>query len=200
MFIGYTNEHPGNVYKMLNLQTHKVLMCRDIQQLNKTYAEYRNLSRNQVTKILELEVPDHLDDDYDTALELVEPDPNEDITLDHTQEQEGNINDMRLERKLRKLDTSYNPTMIFNANHQSEGITTHSRMVALIFEHIEFGLITPEMVFNGAEDDTAPKTFHEAWDHNDPDKRAIWRSAIKDEFTKMNKKKVWRHRKKQDIL
>ena len=100
MFIGYTNEHPGNVYKMLNLQTHKVLMCRDIQWLNKTYAEYRNLSRNQVTKILELEVPDHLDDDYDTAPELVEPDPNEDITLDHTQEQGGNINDMCLEQEL----------------------------------------------------------------------------------------------------
>ena len=102
--IGYTNEHPGNVYKMLNLQTHKVLMCQDIQWLNKTYAEYRNLSRNQVTKILELKVPDHLDGtdtegNYDTAPEP-EPDPNEDIAVDHTQEQGGNINDMCLEQEL----------------------------------------------------------------------------------------------------
>ena len=200
MFIGYTNEHAGNVYKMFNLQTHKVLMCRDIQWLNKTYAEYRNLPRNQITKILELEVPDHFDnDDLDTAPELVEPDHDEAIPLDHAPEQEGNVNDMRLERELRKLDTSYNPTTIFTTNHQSEGITTRARMAALVFEHIEFGLITPEMAFNGTEDDTAPETFHEAWDHNDPNKRAIWRSAIKDEFAKMNKKKVWRHRKKQDI-
>jgi len=59
---------------------------------------------------------------------------------------------------------------MFNANHQSEGITMCARMVALAFEHIEFGLITPEMAFNGAEDDTAPKTFHEAQDHNYLDK------------------------------
>ena len=63
-------------------------------------------------------------------------------------------------------------------------------MVTLAFKHIEFGLITPEMAFNGAEDDTGPKTFHEAWDHNNPDKRAIWRSTIKDEFAKMNKKRL----------
>ena len=55
--VGYTQEHTRNVYKMLNLQTHKIILCRDIQWLHKTFGAYHNLSRNQVTKIIELEVP-----------------------------------------------------------------------------------------------------------------------------------------------
>ncbi len=37
-----------------------------------------------------------------------------------------------------------------------------------------------------------PATFREAWDHPDPWQREKWRAAIRAEFEKMNKNKVWR--------
>ena len=36
-----------------------------------------------------------------------------------------------------------------------------------------------------------PKTFHEAWFHEDPVQRKKWREAIGKEFGDMNKCKVW---------
>ena len=44
-------------------------------------------------------------------------------------------------------------------------MTTHACLAALAFEHVEYGLITLEMAYSGAEDDTVPETFCEAWDH-----------------------------------
>ena len=190
MFVGYAQEHAGNVYKMLNLQTHKIILCRDIQWLHKTFGAYHNLSRNQVTKIIELEVPSEKAPVEEEHISV----HNNDV-----QEREGNSESTRLERELRKLDTSYNPVSVFEPTQMTEGMTTRARMAALAFEHIEYGLITPEMAYSGAEDDTVPETFREAWDHPDTTKREQWREAIKGEFSKMNNKKVWRHKNKSEI-
>lgn len=101
---------------------------------------------------------------------------------------------MRL--RILKLDTSYNPTSVFKPTEMTEVMTTCTCMAALAFKHIEYGLITPEMAFSGAEDNTVPETFCEAWDHPDAKKCKQWQELIKGEFSKMNKKFFLRHIKK----
>ena len=41
--------------------------------------------------------------------------------------------------------------------------------------------------------------FNDAWNHEDPDERALWRNAMSKEINDMVKKKVWRHAKGSDI-
>ena len=45
-----------------------------------------------------------------------------------------------------------------------------------------------------------PKTFKEAYFHEDPLQRENWRKAIKKELHDMNQRGVWRHKKQSEIL
>jgi hypothetical protein len=42
MFVGYTEHHSRDVYRMLNLTTNSIINSRDITWLNKTYGECKN--------------------------------------------------------------------------------------------------------------------------------------------------------------
>jgi hypothetical protein len=41
MFVGYTEHHSRDVYRMLNLTTNSIINSRDIIWLNKTYKEWK---------------------------------------------------------------------------------------------------------------------------------------------------------------
>jgi hypothetical protein len=42
MFVGYTEHHSRDVYRILNLTTNSIINSRDIIWLNKTYGEWKN--------------------------------------------------------------------------------------------------------------------------------------------------------------
>lgn len=42
MFIGYILSHGSNVYRILNLQTHRVSVTRDVSWINKMYVDWDN--------------------------------------------------------------------------------------------------------------------------------------------------------------
>jgi hypothetical protein len=42
MFVGYTEHHSRDVYRMLNLTTNSIINYQDIIWLNKTYGEWEN--------------------------------------------------------------------------------------------------------------------------------------------------------------
>ena len=44
-----------------------------------------------------------------------------------------------------------------------------------------------------------PKTFSEAWNHQEPIIRNLWREAIKKELYNMEYKKVWTEKQKNEI-
>jgi hypothetical protein len=47
MFVGYASDHSGEVYRMLNLQSHKISETRDIKWMKMTYDEYMNKSNDE---------------------------------------------------------------------------------------------------------------------------------------------------------
>ena len=41
IFVGYANDHAGNVYRFINIQMKKIILSRDIQWLNSFWEEYK---------------------------------------------------------------------------------------------------------------------------------------------------------------
>ena len=79
--------------------------------------------------------------------------------------------------ELRNLQTFYNP---------APGEFTKAAMEAALLGATDSGY-------------AEPKTFREAWDHEDPETREKWREAIRHEFRMMIKRKVWRYQPKDTI-
>ena len=40
IFVGYADDHAGNVYRFINIQMKKIILSRDIQWLNSFWKEY----------------------------------------------------------------------------------------------------------------------------------------------------------------
>ena len=45
-----------------------------------------------------------------------------------------------------------------------------------------------------------PKTFEQAWDHQEEFQQKLWRKAINKEFSKMESKNVWKKIKHVDMV
>ena len=41
IFVGYADDHAGNVYRFINIQTKKIILSRDIQWLNSFWKQYK---------------------------------------------------------------------------------------------------------------------------------------------------------------
>ena len=51
IFVGYADDHAGNVYQFINVQTKKIILSRDVQYLNSFWKQYNkrnNDSRNLI--------------------------------------------------------------------------------------------------------------------------------------------------------
>lgn len=51
MFLGYSDNHSGNVNRFLNLKTLKIIHSRDVIWLGKTYGEWKGLSKVNITQV-----------------------------------------------------------------------------------------------------------------------------------------------------
>ena len=40
LFVGYSTQHAGDVYRLLNLKTNRVIHSRDVKWIGKTWAEF----------------------------------------------------------------------------------------------------------------------------------------------------------------
>ena len=61
IFVGYADDHAGNVYRFINIQTKQIILSRDIQWLNSFWKEYKK--RSDESKKLVDEFYSHEEDD-----------------------------------------------------------------------------------------------------------------------------------------
>ena len=61
IFVGYADDHAGNVYRFINIQMRKIILSRDIQWLNSFWKEYKK--RKDDSKKLIDEFYSHDEDD-----------------------------------------------------------------------------------------------------------------------------------------
>ena len=61
IFVGYADDHAGNVYRFIDVQTKKIILSRDVQWLNSSWKQYK--TRNNDSRNLIEEFPPNDEDD-----------------------------------------------------------------------------------------------------------------------------------------
>ena len=179
MFLGYADNHAGDVYRMLNLSTNKVITTRDVTWVHKMYGEHVGLKRSKYRETVLKLLANPEEEDGDESESTTETD-GEDAKEPEEREPPdlGGKEERQLPREVRNLTTFFNP-------RPGE----------------EAAEIALEAALLGATDSGygEPTSFREAWDHPDVPTRNKWREAIRHEFNMMLKRGVWRYQRRNTI-
>jgi len=180
IFMGYSVNHAHDVYRMLNMETKKVINSRDMIWLNQVYNDWK------VQK-----VKMYVEDDEGNAVEPKIQHINELQEEVQEEVQEEKVLDeqkrAKIYRILHQLESSFNP----EASRIVERIEQGRE---ILLNHANFAIFS-----GGVVEQVEPTTFNEVWDHNDPRTREKWREAINKQFEEMKKKEVWEVMKKEVI-
>jgi hypothetical protein len=137
MFVGYTDHHSRDVYRMLNLTTNSIINSQDIIWLNKTYGERKNYKTTISTG------------ENDT-IELLTGIDKRKLTTNATKdtEDEGNESDKKVFRAMKKLESWFNPQatkVVEDYNHGGE----------MTLDQVNLALFSTEIIIE-------PTTYEEA--------------------------------------
>ena len=69
IFVGYADDHAGNVYRFINIQMKKIILSRDIQWLNsfwKQYKKRKNDSKKLVDEFYSYDEDDQTQEESET--------------------------------------------------------------------------------------------------------------------------------------
>ena len=61
IFVGYADDHAGNIYRFINIQTKKIILSRDVQWLNSFWNQYKK-RKDESKKSVEEFFPNDEDD------------------------------------------------------------------------------------------------------------------------------------------
>lgn len=162
IFVGYSHKHATSTYRMFNLNSGRVIVTRNVQWLDKNYGTWNKEDRFAIPET---------EDDSDSDEEAGSIRSGREEKVDEKEKL------TKLDRELKKLFTSYNPTKPIPAPD------------------------VVECAFVGGTLDgyDNPRSFQEAWNHPDEHERKMWRLAIRKEFNCMIKRRVWKHIKKRNV-
>jgi len=197
IFVGYANRHAGEVYRMYDIKTNKVITTRDVTWLKKMYREYAGITASKIVQSSEDKAWGEDDDEDDDGSTVIRSNiagqemEAEEPPADQARATMPTLS--RTERLLRELNTSYNPTL-------------RTQAPSSLVEDVEVAdfsqLISPidsAFMHQVTNTDKEPSLFPEAWNHRDELERNHWREAIKKEIKSMIEKKVWRGMSLEDV-
>ena len=188
MFVGYPDDHSGDVYRFMNIHTIRIIMSRDARWLNIIWKHYRMKSiyeRKQVELFL---------DEEERSIQE-EPEQGENKI-------EGDGNNTPTQRRL-GLDIG-----MIGAREETLGRTRSQtqEMSSPRNESMERAELTMEdwiqetcpisAVTSGP---TEPNTFQETWHCKNEKDRNNWRTAIRKEMRSMIDREVWRKTERKKI-
>jgi len=183
IFVGYAEQHPGDVYRMLCIKTRRLRLSRDILWLDKNYGDYFKLTAREIHRINNgEEIP---------VVDIVKSDDDDD---DHDDDSRAGRKDNSNEEQ----DTNTNERQSIFDIVPTQG-TRSGKSFKKNEEMAEISLIQEEMALMVEGNWNDPKTFQEAWWHPDPVERAGWRGGIRKEFHDMISRRVWRKTKKETV-
>ena len=156
--------------------------------LNKVYGDYAGISQTKIVNATDLQMGD---DDDETHITLIvteyhvpAPDIEEEqlaVEPNVVQVQGSEVNP-RVERVLRELHTSYNPTV------RGESLI-EDREIALFSQNVY--PIDVAFVHQTLDTGTEPTNFQDAWHNDNLQQHKCWSDGYKKELMSMVDKKVW---------
>jgi hypothetical protein len=190
MFVGYPDNTTGDVYRMLNLKTQRVIKTRDIMWLNETYGQYMGRNKNSKEITIPINIGNNLEADENTGEKIIpDPIPSQPQIMPQT-----------ANRELRNLHTFYNPILDTTQSGRENTPTSNiqpptpnsidrgGEAGSKVFdvekakpenaiETNEFAAPKPEEPPD--EEDIEPTKFSQVWDHPD-DKKETTCQVIED--------------------
>ena len=190
IFVGYADDHAGNVYRFINTHTKKIILTRDIQWLNSFWKEYKK--RKDDSKKLVDEFYSH--DEDDQTQEESEPEELKENEVEETKDS-GDGNNTEEQKKL-GIDIQ-----MIGARKEELGRTRSQtkEMMSPRNESMERAELTMEdwihetcLISAVTSGTTEPKTFQEAWHSPVEEERRNWQTATRKEIKSMINRGVWR--------
>ena len=176
IFVGYADDHAGNVYRFINIETKKMILSRDIQWLNSFWKEYKK-RKDDSKKLVDVFYSHDEDDKTQEESEAEEPKEVENDSGD------GNNTE---EQKRLGIDIQ-----MIGARKEELGRTRSQtkEMMSPRNESLERAELTMEdwthetcLISAVTSGPTEPKTFQEAWQSLVEEERNNWQVAIRKEI------------------
>jgi Reverse transcriptase (RNA-dependent DNA polymerase) len=191
MFMGYSVDHSNDVYRMLNLETKKIIHSRDVVWLGESFNEWFNYNS---TSKNDSEYED--DAEFNERIKKLNRESDGEV-IDETKKREASLD--KVYRQMKILESSFNPeaskVMESSFNPEASKVMESIEQGREIFlDQVNVAMFSSASVYQ-----EEPKTFDEAWNHENLAMRDKWREAINKELEEMNKKQVWEVIKKEEI-
>ena len=208
-FVGCSTQHAGDVYRLLNPKTSRVIHSRDVKWTGQTWAEFYKIK--MIDRALGYVDPDEdlqLEEIEDQAEEEEELEPDEDesevIQADQSQGEEptetpvGVASNEPVASRTRSQTTASEP--IAAKTRQALGSIPEMSAFADAKDDKTLNEWLHEIAFvtSTMSDPDEPQSFQEAWWDPDLISGVKWREAFCLEFKKMLDMGVWRHVKRND--
>ena len=161
IFVGYADDHAGNVYRFINIETKQIILSRDTQWLNSFWKEYKKRRNDSKKLVNEFYTPEEDDQTQDES-ETDEPKENE---IEETKDS-GDGNNTEEQKKL-GIDIQ-----MIGAREKELGRTRGQakEIMSPRNESMERTELTMEdwihetcLISAVTSGPTEPKTFQEAW-------------------------------------
>ena len=190
IFVGYADDHAGNVYRFINIQMKQIILSRDIQWLNSFWKEYKK-RRDDSKKLVDEFYPHEDDDQTQDESETEEPRENK---IEETKDS-GDGNNTEEQKKL-GIDIQ----MIGAREEELERTRSQTQeMMSPRNESMKRAELTMEdwihetcLISAVTSGPTEPKTFQESWHSPVEEERNNWQIAIRKEIKSMINRGVWR--------
>ena len=209
LFVGYSTQHAGDVYRLLNPITSRVIHSRDVKWTGRMWAEFYKIKMiDRASGYVDPDEDFQLEEEEDQDVEEEELEPEEDesevIQVGQSQAEEptetpvGVASDEPVASRTRSQTAASEP--IAARTRQALGSSPEMSVFADVKDDKTLNEWLYEIAFvtSTMSDPDEPQSIQEAWWDPDLISREKWREAIHLEFKKMLDMGVWRHVKRND--
>ena len=209
LFVGYSTQHAGDVYRLLNPKTSRVILSRDVEWTGNTWAEFYKIkmidrASGYVDPDEDLQLEE--EEDQDEHEEEIEPEEDEPDRIQVGQSQAevptetpvGVASDEPVASRTRSQTKESEP--VAARTKQALGSSPEISAFADVKDDKTLNEWLHEIAFvtSTMSNPDEPQNFQEAWWDPDWISREKWIEAICLEFKKMLNMGVWRHVKRND--
>ena len=187
IFVRYADDHAGNVYRFINIQTKKIVLSRDIQWLSSFWKEYKK-RKDDSKKLIDEFYSHDGDDQTQDERETKEPKENE---IEETKDS-GDGNNTEEQKKLGiviQMIGVRKEELGRTRSQTKEMMSPRNKSMERAELTVEDWIHETSAVTSGP---TEPKTFQEAWHSPVEEERNNWQIAIRKEIKSMMNRGVWR--------
>ena len=209
LFVGYSTQDAGDVYRLLNHKTSRVLHSRDVKWIGKTWAKFYKIKMiDRASGYVDQDEDFQLEEEEVQDIEEQELDPEEDeseiIQVGQSQAEEPTetpvsvADNEPVASRTRSQTAADEP--IAARTRQALGSDPEMSAFADVKDEKTLNEWLHEIAFviSTMSDPDEPHSFQETWLDPDLIAREKWQEAILLEFKKMLDMDVWRHVKRND--